>query len=143
MDKLTKEQRKNNMRAIKNKGSKIEVALSKAIWAEGYRYRKNDKTVYGKPDLTFRKYKIAVFADSEFWHGYNWSVRKQELKSNQEFWIKKIERNIERDREVNIKLQEEGWEVIRFWGKEIEKNLRHCTEIIIERINATKREENY
>ncbi len=69
MDKLSKEDRSRNMQAVKSKGSKIETALAKELWSMGYRYRKNDKTVFGKPDLTFKKYKLAVFVDSEFWHG--------------------------------------------------------------------------
>ncbi|MBN1184951.1 MAG: DNA mismatch endonuclease Vsr [Bacteroidales bacterium] len=140
MDRLTENQRVKNMRAVKSKGSKIEVALSKSIWAAGYRYRKNDKTVFGKPDLTFKKYKIAVFADSEFWHGKDWTEKKHDIKSNQEFWIRKIERNIIRDHEVNKKLREDGWEVIRFWGKDIEKNLRNCTQIVIDKINEAKKQ---
>jgi len=75
MDKLTKEQRRKNMQAIKSKGSKIEIMLAKAMWEKGLRYRKNDKTVIGKPDFTFKKYKIAVFCDSEFWHGKDWKKR--------------------------------------------------------------------
>lgn len=85
MDKLTKEQRRKNMQAVKNKDSKIEILLGKAFWKRGYRYRKNDKTVFGKPDFTFKKYKIAIFCDSEFWHGKNWEERKHDHKSNIEF----------------------------------------------------------
>lgn len=126
MDKLTVEQRRKNMQAVRASGSKIENALAKALFAHGMRYRKNDKTVFGKPDLTFKKYKIAVFVDSEFWHGKDWDTRKFDIKSNLDFWIPKIERNIERDKEVNEKLLTEGWQVLRFWGKEISKNLEKC-----------------
>ncbi len=126
MDRLTKEQRRKNMRAVKSKGSKIEQMLGKALWHKGYRYRKNDKTVFGKPDFTFKKLKIAIFCDSEFWHGKDWETKKYEHKSNIEFWHKKIERNIERDKEVNEELLKKGWKVLRFWGKEIEKNLDIC-----------------
>ncbi len=135
MDKLTKEQRRKNMQAVKSKGSKIEVALAKALWAKGFRYRKNDKTVFGKPDFTFKKYKIAIFVDSEFWHGKNWEIKKYEHKSNQDFWHKKIERNIERDKEVNQKLASENWKILRFWGKDIKTNLQFCVEKIEETIN--------
>lgn len=138
MDKLTKEQRTKNMKAVKSKGSKIENLLMKSLWNKGYRYRKNDKTVCGKPDLVFKSLKIAVFCDSEFWHGKNWETKKNEHKSNQEFWYKKIERNIERDKEVNLELKKYGWKVIRFWGKEIEKNLELCTETIVKQINEQK-----
>ena len=126
MDRLTKEQRRKNMQAVKSKGSKIETALSKALWRKGYRYRKNDKAVFGKPDISFRKQKLAVFVDSEFWHGKDWEIRKHDLKSNKDFWHSKIERNIQRDREVTEKLVDQGWKVLRFWGKEIEKNLENC-----------------
>ncbi|HQU84927.1 MAG TPA: very short patch repair endonuclease [Pyrinomonadaceae bacterium] len=138
MDKLTKEQRRKNMQAVKSKGSKIETALAKALWAKGFRYRKNDKTVFGKPDFTFKKYKIAVFVDSEFWHGKDWHIKKLNHKSNQEFWHKKIERNIERDIEVNEKLISEGWKVLRFWGKDIQKNLHNCLVEVENLINNTK-----
>lgn len=126
MDKLTTEQRRKNMQAVKSKGSKIELALGKVLWAKGYRYRKNDKTVFGKPDFSIKKYKLAIFVDSEFWHGKDWETRKNDHKSNQEFWIKKIERNIQRDIEVNDYLLKNGWKVLRFWGKEILKNVDIC-----------------
>lgn len=131
MDKLTKEQRSQNMKAVKSKGTSIEVKLGKALWAQGVRYRKNDKTVFGKPDFTIKKYKIAIFCDSEFWHGKDWEIRKNDIKSNQDFWIKKIERNIARDIEVTTKLQEQGWIILRFWGNDIIKNVDKCvTEVI-------------
>ncbi len=131
MDKLTKEQRRKNMQAIKSKGTKIEVALSKALWSKGYRYRKNNRTVLGTPDLTFKKFKIAVFVDSEFWHGKDWKENKNKIKSNQEFWYNKIEANIKRDKKVNKELKKQGWKVLRFWGKEIEKHLEQCVLKII------------
>jgi DNA mismatch endonuclease Vsr len=126
MDKLTKEQRKKNMQAVKSKGSKIELKLAKAMWKKGFRYRKNDKTVFGKPDFTFKGLKIAIFCDSEFWHGKDWEIKKHEHKSNIEFWHKKIERNIQRDKDVNKKLLNDGWKVLRFWGRDIEKKLDFC-----------------
>lgn len=140
MDKLTKEQRRKNMQAVKNKGSKIELALAKALWSQGLRYRKNDTSVFGKPDLTFKKYKLAIFVDSEFWHGKDWEKRKLDHKSNQDFWHKKIERNIQRDKEVNSHLLTEGWRIERFWGKDIQKNLPTCINKIEETINEIKRE---
>lgn len=127
------------MQAVRSTGSKIEKTLAKALFAKGLRYRKNDRTVFGKPDLTFKKYKLAVFVDSEFWHGKDWDKRKFDHKSNQEFWLAKIERNIERDNEVNEKLIAEGWTVIRFWGKDITKNLDKCINEIQMTINETKR----
>ncbi len=142
MDKLTKEQRRKNMQAVKNKGSKIETMLAKELWKRGYRYRKNDKTVFGKPDLTIKKYKIAIFVDSEFWHGKNWEQKKLEHKTNKDFWFAKIERNIERDKEVNEHLLKNNWKIIRFWGSEIEKELLTCVQKIEAKINEAKRKNN-
>ena len=138
MDKLSKEQRRKNMQAVKSKGSKIELALGKALWNKGFRYRKNDKTVFGKPDFTFKKHKIAIFVDSEFWHGKDWVIKKNDHKSNQEFWHKKIERNIQRDMEVTEFLLKDGWKVIRFWGKEVLKNTDICVQKIEKEIYEIK-----
>lgn len=140
MNKLTKDQRRKNMQAVKSAGSKIELLLSKELWRLGYRYRKNDKTVFGKPDLTMKRYKLAIFIDSEFWHGRDWDTRKYDHKANQEFWIKKIEKNIKRDKEVNEHLSKAGWKILRFWGKEIKQNLRNCIDKIITVINEVKKE---
>ena len=130
MDRLTPEQRRKNMQAVKNKDSQIELMLRKELWGRGLRYRKNSNKVFGHPDIVFIGKKVAVFCDSEFWHGYDWENRKNDFKSNQEFWIPKIERNIQRDLEVNKRLQEEGWTVLRFWGKEIKKDLINCADKI-------------
>lgn len=125
-DKLTPEQRRKNMQAVKNKGSEIERILQEELISAGYTFTTNDTSVFGKPDIVFHKEKIAIFCDSEFWHGWNWEVKKHEIKSNQDFWIAKIERNMERDREVNEYLEKEGWIVLRFWGKQIKKNVKTC-----------------
>lgn len=138
MDKLTPEQRKKNMRAVKNKDSKIERVLSRALWHKGVRFRKNVNSITGKPDIAIKKYKIAVFADSEFWHGKNWENKKHEHKSNQAFWHQKIERNIQRDAEVNKILKKQGWTVIRFWGKDILKNPEKCSKEIVRKIEKRK-----
>jgi len=114
--------RRRNMQAVRNKDSKIELELRKALWARGLRYRKNHRGIMGKPDIVFIGKKVAVFCDSEFWHGQDWELRKADFKSNQAFWLPKIERNMARDREVNEALQKDGWTVMRFWGKEILKN---------------------
>lgn len=136
MDRLTKEQRHKNMKAVKNKDSKIEILLRKALWSKGYRYRKNYTKLEGKPDIVLQKYKVAIFCDSEFWHGYDWEVRKQDIKSNQDFWIKKIEGNIQRDVTVNKILKDQGWKVVRFWGKDIQKNLDACIDKIEKEIGV-------
>lgn len=130
MDVLTKEQRSKNMKAIKNKDTKIEVILRKALWQKGYRYRKNCKDVYGKPDIVFKKQRVAIFCDSKFWHGYDWESQKKRIGTNSEFWINKIGRNIERDKKVNRTLKSQNWTVLRFWDDEIKKDINHCIEMI-------------
>jgi len=138
MDRHTPEQRQKNMQAVKSKGSKIELALRKELWNRGLRYRINNPKTYGKPDIIFIRKKVAVFCDSEFWHGYDWENRKHEIKSRRDFWIPKIERNIERDKEVTRILKSEGWIVLRFWGKEIEKSTARCAD----KIEAALRRKN-
>ncbi|MEN2402098.1 very short patch repair endonuclease [Flavobacterium sp. MC2016-06] len=134
MDNLTPEQRRKNMQAIKSTNTKDEVRLAKALWSLGYRYRKNNKKIFGKPDITFAKYKIAIFIDSEFFHGKDWETQKLRIKSNREYWIPKIERNKQRDVEVNTFLISENWTVLRFWSKEIQKELDLCLQKIQEEI---------
>lgn len=138
MDVLTKDQRRKNMKAIKSKGTKIEELLGKALWSKGLRYRKNNKGVFGKPDFTFKKYKIAIFCDSEYFHGKDWETQKLRIKTNTEFWHKKIEGNIERDKLVNDTLLKNGWQVIRFWGEEIKKNIDLCVLKIEQAIEDSK-----
>lgn len=136
MDVLTKEQRHKNMSHIKNKDTKIERILRKALWEKGYRYRKNYNKLPGKPDIVLTKYKIAVFCDSEFFHGKDWDDLKIRLQksNNSEFWIKKIQANIERDNRTDQELRFLGWTVIRFWGKDIKKNTDECLRTIEETI---------
>jgi DNA mismatch endonuclease (patch repair protein) len=117
--------RSENMSRIKAKDTKIERILAKEMWAEGLRYRKNCKDVFGKPDFCFRSKKIAIFCDSEFWHGKKF-LEGEKFKTNKEFWESKIKKNIERDKEVNQTLEKQGWTVLRFWGKDIEKNSLEC-----------------
>lgn len=123
MDVFSKEKRSKIMRAIKGKDTKEEVRLAKALWKRGYRYRKHDKTVFGTPDLSFKKYKIAIFVDGEFFHGKDWENVKKRLDSNKDYWINKIERNRERDVQVNNYLASKGWIVLRFWSKDVQKKL--------------------
>lgn len=120
------------MKRVKSKDSEIELLLRKELWNRGLRYQKNVKTIFGKPDIVFKGKKIAVFCDSEFWHGFDWENRKDQIKSRRDFWIPKIERNIQRDIEVTEKLTETGWIVLRFWGKDIKKNCTKCADIIEE-----------
>lgn len=133
-DVLTKEQRRKNMQHIRSKDTKIEVLLRKALWHKGIRYRKNYSKIPGKPDIAITKYKIAVFCDSEFFHGKDWEELQPRLLKgdNGEFWVKKIGRNRERDEEINKQLEFMGWTVIRFWGNDIKKCLDECVKVVEE-----------
>ena len=136
MDKHTPEQRHKNMQAVKSKDSEIERLLRNELWKRGLRYRKNVKNIIGKPDIVFIGKKVAVFCDSEFWHGYNWEERKEDIKTRREFWIPKIERNMQRDLEVNAALTEAGWTVLRFWGKDIKKQCSECADVIERKVRG-------
>ena len=129
-----------NMQKIHSKDTSIELQLRKALWHKGYRYRKNYKFLPGSPDIVLTKYKIAIFCDSEFFHGKDWEVLRPRLEKgdNAEYWIKKLKRNIERDDFVNKRLLFEGWTIIRFWGKDITKNTDQCVKVIKEPILAQK-----
>lgn len=135
-DVLTQEQRHKNMKNIRSKNTKIERILRKALWERGIRYRKNYSKLPGKPDIVLTKYKIAIFCDSEFFHGKNWEAQKIRLAkgNNGEFWINKISKKIIHDEEINKKLWLMGWTVIRFWGEEIKKNTDECIKTIEEAI---------
>ena len=140
MDKFSKEKRSEIMRRVKQKDTSIEIQLRKALWNRGYRYRKNYKDLPGKPDIVLTKYKIAIFCDSEFFHGKDWEVLRPQLErgSRSEYWINKIDRTRKRDNEINKKLLFLGWTVIRFWGKDIMKNTDECIRVIEETIFELK-----
>jgi DNA mismatch endonuclease (patch repair protein) len=119
------------MSAVKQKDTKPEIILRRALWEKGYRYRKNYKKLPGKPDIVFVGKRVAVFCDGDYWHGHNWVIRgygslEEELSRYSDFWRKKIEGNIERDQKNNALLKEMGWTVIRLWESDIRKNLDTC-----------------
>lgn len=119
------------MSRVKSKGTSLEKTFGKALWATGLRYRKHYKKLVGTPDFVLPKYKIAIFCDSAFWHGYkNMRTKRHVFKSNIDFWTRKIQRNIQKDKEVNLGLRNEGWIVLRFWDFQVEKNLDKCIEKI-------------
>lgn len=129
-DIMTTEQRSQTMSHIKGKDTTIELLLRKALWHKGIRYRKNYKKLPGTPDIAITKYRIAIFCDSEFFHGYDWEVKKQKLGNNREYWIKKIEKNMERDRQNDYKLLAIEWIPVHFWGQQIKKRTQDCVESI-------------
>ncbi|MET7028844.1 very short patch repair endonuclease [Sediminicola luteus] len=127
----TTPERSKIMAKIRGRNTKPELLFRKALWAAGYRYRIDYKKLIGKPDIVLKKYKTVIFIDGEFWHGFNWEERKAKIKTNREFWIPKIERNLQRDREVNFALKTKGYKVFRFWEKEIIKELDECLHQVI------------
>lgn len=132
----TTKKRSKIMSKIRGRNTKPELLLRKALWAKGLRYRVDSKLLPGKPDISIQKYKLAIFVDGAFWHGYNWDERKDTIKKNRRFWIPKIERNIQRDREVNHMLQQKGYRVFRFWEHEVKKNLNSCVHDILAYIDT-------
>jgi DNA mismatch endonuclease (patch repair protein) len=138
------EKSRKNMSRIKGSDTSIEIILRKALWNKGYHYRKNYKQLPGKPDIALTKYKIAIFCDSEFFHGKDWEILKPRLMKgkNSEYWVQKIERNMERDQEKDKELLFLGWTVIHFWGKDILKNTDECLRVIEEVIFDQKMQES-
>lgn len=142
MAELVDPQRSYIMSRVRHEGTDIELTLRKALWHKGYRYRKNYRKLPGSPDIAITKYNIAIFCDAEFWHGKDWEVARSKLEkgSNSQYWIKKIERNRERDAETDRSLRALGWTVLRFWGKDILKHTDECVRIVEEAIFETKTE---
>jgi DNA mismatch endonuclease, patch repair protein len=122
------------MSKIRGRDNKSERLFRKALWGLGIRFRKNDPRLIGKPDITIQKFRLAIFIDGEFWHGFNWNEKKNALKTNRGYWIPKIERNIERDRYINEALVEQGWQVIRFWEKEVKHHFGSCLTTVLREI---------
>ena len=140
MDVLTPEQRKKSMQHNRSKDTSIEIALRKALWRKGYRFRKNYKKLPGSPDIVLPKYKIVIFCDSEFFHGKDWEIKRAKLQkgNNPDFWINKIERNMRRDLENDQVLLYLGWTVIHFWGDDILKDTETCVKVIEDAIIDNK-----
>ncbi len=122
------------MSHIRSKDTSIEIKLRKALWAKGYRYRKNYSKLPGHPDIAITKYRTAIFCDSEFFHGKDWEVLRPRLEQgkNPDYWIRKIERNRKRDAETDRELLALGWTVIHFWGHDILGDTDSCVKIVEE-----------
>jgi DNA mismatch endonuclease, patch repair protein len=132
---MTKEQRRNNMKAIRSI-SKLEDIVSSHLWKEGIRFRRNSKNLFGKPDISIKKYKIVIFIDSCFWH--QCPVHGNAPKTNISFWKKKLDRNVERDKEVTEYYKKRGWHVKRVWEHEIKKDIEKVVEDLVVFINKAK-----
>lgn len=122
----TTKQRSQLMAKIKAKNTSPEILLRKALWNTGIRYRLYNKLLPGNPDILIRKYKLVIFIDGEFWHGFEWEKKREKIKTNRDFWIAKIERNMQRDRTNTAKLEALGFKVLRFWEKQIKKEMQTC-----------------
>ncbi|MGN5883509.1 MULTISPECIES: very short patch repair endonuclease [Staphylococcus] len=138
----SKAYRSKMMSKIRATGGKAETQLAKALWHEGIRYFKNYKKLPGKPDIAITKYNVLVFVDGEFWHGYDWENQKQKrIHTHRDYWIPKIERNMERDQEVTQQLKDMGYTVLRFWEKhEVFKDMDACIAEIKKAIEENKAE---
>lgn len=130
------------MGKIKSKNTKPEQKLRKILWALGLRYRLNVKSLPGKPDIVLRKYKLAIFIDGEFWHGRNWEEKREKIKSNRDFWLPKIERNLQRDHEANLQLEQLGFKVLRFWDKQVNNDFNWCLQVILDAVADSLHENN-
>ena len=120
------------MSRIRSKDTKAEILLRKTLWHLGFRYRKNYRKLPGTPDIALTRQKIAIFIDGDFWHARGHEAKPgEQIASRKKFWRKKLARNVERDKEVNDALTQEGWLVLRFWESEIQKNLEKCVESVM------------
>ena len=128
----TTPQRSKIMSKIRGKDTKPEMTFRRALYAAGYRYRVDYKKLIGKPDIALKKYKTVIFIDGEYWHGHNWEERKPKIKTNRDFWVAKIERNMQRDAEVNESLERLGYTVFRFWEHEVKKELDRCLNEVLQ-----------
>ncbi len=122
MDKHSRETRSYNMSRIKATNTKPEETVRKYLFSKGFRYRKNDKRLPGKPDIVLPKYKTVVLINGCFWHGHEGCRYFVVPKTNTEFWVDKISKNILRDRNNEEKLKELGWKVITLWECELKKD---------------------
>lgn len=118
------------MKALSHKKSKVESILAKSLWHKGYRYRLNYKDLPGTPDIALTKYKIAIFVDGEFWHGKDFEKTKEKLKNNKDYWIEKIEENIQRDIRNDKLLRQMEWIPIHFWSEDVIKYTSYCVDEI-------------
>ena len=119
------------MSHVKTKRNSAEVMIAKSLWHKGYRYRLNYKALPGSPDIALTKYRIAIFIDGEFWHGKDFEQRKTKLKNNKDYWIEKIQENIDRDLRNDKLLKQMDWYPIHFWSNDAIKYCNQCIDEII------------
>ena len=132
----TNSERSRLMSKIKGKNTSPELALRKLLWNLGIRYRLHNKNLPGSPDIVIKKHKLIIFIDGEFWHGYNWVQKREKIRANRDFWVPKIERNMQRDRTNNKLLTKMGYKVFRFWAHELKKNKEFIVSEIIKHVTT-------
>lgn len=130
MDNISREKRHKIMASIHSRDTKPEVLLRKTLWHKGIRYRKNYKMLPGTPDIAITRCHVAIFVDGDFWHGRDLAKTEQRLGTNKQFWVKKLENNVQRDLYINEQLTELGWVVLRFWESDIESGLENIISVI-------------
>ena len=136
MDRITPEHRSWNMSRIRGKDTKIEVLVRSWLFAQGFRFRKNDKRFPGHPDVVLPKYRTVIFINGCFWHRHEGCKYATTPKSNTEFWLAKFERNIENDRKHEKELTEMGWNVITVWECEIKDDFEKTMDRVEEEIRS-------
>lgn len=135
-DRISKESRSKNMQAVRSKNTVMENKVSAELWRRGYRFRRNVMSLEGKPDIAIKKYRVAIFLDSCFWHGC--SIHGEIPKTNVEFWAEKIGKNKQRDSDVDKYYQNLGWNTLRIWEHDIKKDLNSVIKEISEFIDTAK-----
>ena len=136
MDRHTKEQRHKNMQAVKNQNTRLENSVTKYLWQQGYRFRKNVKNLEGKPDIAIKKYKLVIFIDSCFWH--KCPTHYKDPATNIEFWKNKIERNQKRDLQVTEYYKSKKWHILRIWEHELKNDFKKTMNKVINFIEKAK-----
>jgi DNA mismatch endonuclease (patch repair protein) len=135
-DQFSSEKRSQIMRKIKSKNTKLENKIISDLWKKGYRFRRNVTSLYGKPDIAVKKYKVVIFIDSCFWHGCPEHCRMPA--SNKSYWENKIKNNKERDKKVTEHYKEKGWNILRIWEHELKNNYETTLTKIEKFINKAK-----
>jgi DNA mismatch endonuclease Vsr len=126
------------MSAIRSTDTKIERLIRSALWRRGFRFRKNDRRFAGSPDVVFPTEQVAVFCDSDFWHGRDWEKLQQRLLTNRGYWVPKIERNRRRDEQITQELNAQGWEVIRLWESDIYRDVEAAVDQVIQAVKERR-----
>lgn len=128
-DNMTPEQRRMTMSRIRGRNTKVELVVRKELHRRGYRFRVNAAWLVGKPDIVFTRFRLAIFVDGDFWHGWKFDQWSQKLAP---YWREKISENITRDLRNRALLRREGWTVMHLWEHDVNKNMERC----IQRIEA-------